>query len=145
MTDIFQGDPKLFIDEDGAYLKWTGGQCVMDKGIENLAYISLLTAPDWWGNDLFSNPDNQIGSDFEELSKGSITLQTLIDIEQSAERALQNPAFGEPVATASNPRAQGVELTIEIAPPASAATEINLIKNFQNWVNQASDPAYVKE
>ena len=39
----YEGDPKLFIDENGSYLKFENGQPVMDQGFENFALIQLLT------------------------------------------------------------------------------------------------------
>jgi len=145
MIDNTQGDPKIFINENGAYLKWVNGQPIMDAGIENIATISLLTAENWWGNDLWPNPDNKAGSDFEEVSRQPITLTSLVDVEQSAEKALENQAFGEVVAEVSNPRASGLDFVARVSPPGSDSQTFALTRNFQNWVNQASDPAYVKQ
>ena len=77
MTNNYQGDPRLFLDENGSYLKFKGGQPVMDKGLENMVYIKLFTSKGWAGNTLFSNPANHIGSDFELSLEAPITLQSL--------------------------------------------------------------------
>ncbi len=145
MTDNTQGDPKIFVGENGAYFRWINGQPVMDAGIENLATISLLTAEGWWGNDLWPSPDNKAGSDFEENAKQPITLTSLVDVEQSGELALKNRAFGEVVAEVSNPRSAGLDFTALVKPPGEDAQSFALTRNFDNWVNQANDPAHLKK
>ena len=78
MTDIYQGDPRLFLDSDGSFLKFTGGQPVMDRGLENIVLISLFTRPGWPGNVLFQDENQKIGSDFLDIANQSITLRLLL-------------------------------------------------------------------
>lgn len=138
MINRFQGDPKIIITDDGMSLDFIAGQPVMDSGVENLALISLLTAPGWWGNDILLNPDEQIGSDFEEIAKGPITLSKLNDIKQSAESALNNPAFGTVKTTVINPVSNQINIVNLIEPPGQDAQELILTRNGQNWINQAN-------
>ena len=74
----------------------------MDRGFENQVNIQLLTNPGWCGN-IFLEPENQIGSNFHETTKGAITIDKLNDIRQAAERALKNQAFGNVTANVTNP------------------------------------------
>ena len=139
MTDIFQGDPAIKITPNGATLIYTGGQPELDAGLENQALISLFTAKDWPGNFLLP-PEAQIGSDFEKLARGPITLSKLALIEKSAESALKAPIFGTITAVASNPESWITAVNIRIEPPGGVAFEINLVSNGQNWINQAEKP-----
>lgn len=137
MSDRFQGDPKLYLTPSGSTLRFEGGQPVMDGGLENLASISLFTAPGWWGNSLLPEEDRKIGSDFEQIARGAITLQKLTDIKQSAENALDNPAFGGADATVTNPVNWRIDMTAVITPPGQDIEELSLSRNGQNWINQA--------
>jgi hypothetical protein len=141
---IYQGDPKIFVGPDGAYLLFINGQPVMDGGIENLATISLLTDPDYWGNDLWPNPVNHIGSEFENEGRKPITVTMIENLGQVAEAALDNPAFGTPVAEITNPRPSGLDFKALVKPPGADEQSFALTRNFQNWINQAVDPAYRK-
>ena len=141
----FQGDPKIFVGPNGAYILYINGQTVMDGGIENLATISLLTHPDYWGNDLWPNPDNHIGSEFENESRKPITVTNLENTAQAGELALQNPALGTPSVTMTNPRPSGQDFLAKIKPPGADEQSFALTRNFLNWVDQALDPAHRKE
>lgn len=142
MIDRFSGDPKIYLTPSGAEMVFTGGQPVMDSGLENLAGISLFTAPGWWGNSLTLVEDEQIGSDFEETALGAITLQKLADIKVSGENALANPAFGDVDMTVTNPVSWRIDANVLISPPGQDAGQLLLSRNGQNWVNQAQNPAY---
>lgn len=145
MTDIYQGDPRIFIDENGAYLNFVGGQPTMDRGLENLAIISLFTRLGWAGNVLFDDTNQQIGSDFEEIANQPITFEMLNDLRNAAERALDNPAFGTVTATINNPSGHRLEITVLIEPPGQDVQMLLLTKNGLNWRSQALDPAYKRE
>jgi hypothetical protein len=142
MTDRFDGDPRLFIDSDGAYLDFQGGQPVMDAGIENLALISLHTGPGWWGNALIDRADRRIGSDFEKTASGTITLSKLNDIRQSAERALSDPAFGRVTTTVQNPQGNRIDVINRIEPPGQDIQELTVSRYGLNWIAQSADPAH---
>lgn len=142
---IYQGDPKIFVGANGAYLLYINGQPVMDGGVENLVTISLLTDPDYWGNDLWDNPDNHIGSEFENESRKPITVTNLENTAQAGEIALQNPALGTPAVEMTNPRPSGQDFLAKVKPPGGDPAEFAFSRNYINWVNQAVDPAHRKE
>ena len=73
MIDPYQGDPKIILTENGATLKFVGGQPVMDRGLENFALISLLTKTGWAGNFFIRAEADKIGSDFEEAALNTRT------------------------------------------------------------------------
>jgi len=153
MITLFQGDPKLFLDEDGSYLTWIGGQCIMDAGLENAVFISLFTtlepvnsARGWAGNYLFENNDYWIGSRFEEALNVPITLGALTNAEDEAKKALdwmiaKNLASSIDV-TVTNPVGPQIYTLIQIQPPDLPIQKLLLIKNGINWIYQIEDPAY---
>lgn len=141
MTDIYAGDPRLFLSPNGSKLIFKGGQPVMDRGLENLALISLFTSPGWVGNELFSDADQKLGSDFENAANQPITLTSLNDLVQAAERALVNPAFGDVTVTVENPNSYRLNVSILIEPPGQDSMELILSKNGDNWIAQKLDPA----
>lgn len=112
----------------------------MDAGLENQALIALFTEKGWPGNHLLQ-PESQIGSDFEKLARGPITLSKLSLIEQTAVNALSAPIFGTVTAVASNPESWQTNVRILIEPPGREETEILLVSNGQNWISQAVNPA----
>lgn len=140
--DIFQGDPRLFLTADGSSLKFTGGQPVMDRGLENLALISLFTRQGWPGNDLLRDPGERVGSDFEEATEQPITLQALNDIRDAAEKALINPAFGRVTVVVENPNSYRLNITVRLEPPGRDIKTLLISKNGLNWVAQSLDPAH---
>lgn len=137
MINRFQGDPKIFLTANGSSLKFISGQTVMDAGLENLVNISLFTKDGWWGNSLTDKNDENIGSDFEKTSRGSITLSKLNDIKQSAERALKNPAFGKITTEVLNPISYSLNIINRIEPPGNDIQELRVSRNGQNWQNQS--------
>ena len=145
MTDIYQGDPKLFLSADGAFLKFTGGQPVLDRGLENLAFISLFTDPGWIGNTLFQDENQRPSSKFEETSRQSITLRMINDLENSAQLALDNPAFGNVIVEISNPSSYRLDNKITMQPPGQDIMTLLISRNGLNWIQQALDPAFLKE
>lgn len=139
--DRFSGDPKLILTEDGADMQFVGGQPLMDRGLENLAMISLFTQKGWAGNYLIDAKDEKAGSDFEVTAKKSITLTTLNDVRQMAESALKNPAFGKTDISVVNPNSNFLQVHIVIHPPGSDLQTLILAKNGANWINQKLHPA----
>jgi phage gp46-like protein len=125
----------------GTRLQFTGGQPLMDRGLENLALISLFTSPGWAGNLLVKS---DIGSDFEAVCNQPITRRSLNDIRNSAERALKSPAFGRVTVTVTNPTGYRLNVIIRIEPPGDNPQAIQLTRNGENWTFQAMDPAFNK-
>lgn len=139
-TNLYQGDPALVLTERGSKLVFKGGQPVMDQGIENLVLISLFTRPGWIGNTLFQDPAQQLGSDFLDAANQSITVDSLNDIAQAAERALDDPVFGNVRVTVSNPKSQRINVIIRLEPPGQDSMDLLLEKNGLNWIFQALNP-----
>ncbi len=144
MTDNFQGDPALFMGQNGAEIIFRGGQPIMDQGLHNDSQISLFTAEGWGGNFLNDTEEQNIGSDFEKTARKTITLTSLALVEKSAENALTSKIYGTKRATFSNPNSVSLTGAIRIEPPASDADAILLIRNGINWINQAASPAHGK-
>jgi hypothetical protein len=142
MINSFSGDPYITIGPDGSTLTYKGGQPIMDQGLENQAIIALFTKEGWAGNELFKDTDQQIGSDFVEAALQPITLQSLIDVEQAAVRALDSPAFGRVTAEAINPSSDRIQVEITIEPPGQDSQTIILTRNGVNWQAQAINPAH---
>jgi hypothetical protein len=149
MTDIFEGDPKLVLGPDGSKFVYRDGQPVMDQGIENSVSIDLGTKKrgehshrnGWVGNYLFRNPDERIGTDYQEYFENMpITLQTLAQGEQQAKAALTNRIYGEVSSTVSNPETDKVLDEIIIQAP-SGAFKFYTETVSQLWKFQAIYPA----
>lgn len=145
--NLFSGDPKIFVNRNGAYLDWRGGQCVMDAGLENTALFLLLIEPDWPGNYLFDNQDHEVGKGrFLEVVNQPITALSLLDAEAAAEQALEPmKTWGlasDISAEVTNPEGQEIRTTIEITPPDRDPVVLVGLRNGVNWIWQIKDPAY---
>ena len=140
--DIYQGDPKITIDGDGADMTFINGQPVMDQGVENLAAISLFTDGEWLGNILYDVTQEQIGSGFEESVRQPITLSNLIDTQLAAEQALKVDAFNRVEVTVNNPLNIRRDIKITIQPPGQDIQTLLLTNNGYNWVLQNEFPAH---
>jgi hypothetical protein len=142
--NYLQGDPKLILTEQGSKLKFTGGQPLMDQGLENLALISLFSMPGWAGNVLFPDANQKLNSDFLTVARQPVTISMLNDLREAAERALVNPAFGEVTVVVTNPNSYRLNVEITIEPPGQDIKILTLTKYGNNWLAQSSDPAYLK-
>ena len=139
MNNIYEGDPKLTITEEGAEIPFPGdgGQPQMEQGVENLAIISLFTEEGWEGNFYFKDPNNQSGSDYQETTNPPITLSKIEKVRQSTIRALNNPAFGDVESFVTVPASNRWNNLISTQPPGENRTEILTKKNGLNWIFQA--------
>ena len=133
-----QGDPRLILTENGSSLQFIGGVVLLDRGLENMALISLFTQPGWVGNNLLAN---QVGSGFEKAVDQPITRRALNEIRDAAEKALDSPLFGTVTATVRNPQAHRLEVRILIE---RLGAQIELTREGGVWTYQATDPAYRK-
>jgi phage gp46-like protein len=145
MTDRYQGDPKLILDEHGANLVFRGGQPIMDQGLENAALISLHTREGWCGNVLAREPAQKIGSRYELAQEQPITLTALNAVRQAALDAFQwmidkRIASRTDVAV-SNPQGAALRTLAVIVPPSSDPLILLQTKNGVNWISQKLDPA----
>jgi len=118
----------------------------MDQGLENAAFISWFTQRGWWGNDLFQDPNQQVGSDFETSCRQAITISALQQIQNAAQRALkwmlETKLASKVVALARNPASDRIEVAGLIEPPGRDLTVLLAEKNGANWVAQKENPAY---
>jgi phage gp46-like protein len=149
MSLVFQGDPRLFLDKNGAYIAFSGGQPVMDRGFENVVLILLFTRKGWVGNSLFKDPQKYIGSDFEKAHDAPFTSQSFARIENAAQVALQ-VLLDTGVASAVEIVSQtldgfAVTTTVRVTSPNLPFLELIVTKNGPNWVFQKTDPAYLRE
>lgn len=146
MTVLFEGDPKLFLDENGSSLKFVGGQPIIDGGLENAVLISLFTKQGWIGNTVFPDAAVHLGSDYENSFRKVITITTILDIKQAAERALQwmidVGVASEIIVDVVNVQSYSIQTTITIKPPTLHIFDLILTRNGQNWVIQKNNPAY---
>lgn len=148
MTDRYQGDPKLTLDENGADLTFKGGQPEMDRGLENAALISLHTRKGWAGNTLIRKPEQRLGSDFEEAQNQPITLTSFNTIRNAALAALQWMIDGKIASkidvAVRNPTGRKVETAALIRPISQDPLILLTTKNGLNWIAQKLDPAYLR-
>jgi hypothetical protein len=133
-----QGDPRLGLGPDGSWLHFQGGQPAMDRGLENLAFISLFTSPGWCGNALLTTP---IGSDFEAECSKPITRSSLNRIRNAAERALNDPLFGRVEATVNNPSGNRLDVVIRIE---RGGLTLTLSRSNSAWYWQGAQVRMVK-
>lgn len=149
MTDIYQGDPKMVLGPDGSKFVYRDGQPVMDQGIENSVSIDLGTKSrgehshtnGWAGNNLFLNPDERIGTDYQEYFENMpITLSSLAQGELQAKAALSGKIYGDVQSTVSNPETSKVINEIIIQAP-SGTFKFYTDTISQLWQFQAVYPA----
>jgi hypothetical protein len=133
VADLFSGDPKLYLTENGAAFRYRAGNPVMERGVGNAALISLFTREGWPGN-IFLPPAARIGSDFEETARGTLTLSKLADVERAAEIALESKLFPAPRARARNPNSDSLAVEITIGPGGA----LSLNREGPLWTAQAS-------
>ena len=141
----YQGDPAIKITEDGAEMKFTGGQPEMDHGLNNYVLIALGTKKGWWGNALISSPDRQIGSNFDR-QRTVVENDTINDTTDDADKALK-PMIDTGLAseieiTVTNPNMNYILTDIKIYPPGQDVNELLILQNGLNWIAQAQDPTH---
>jgi phage gp46-like protein len=146
--DRFQGDPYVTIGPDGSDMLFKGGQPVMDQGVENAVNISLFTEPNWWGNVLFDEASQKIGSRYQETAKPPITLSKLEQIRSAALTAtewLTSENIASNIsANVTNPEASRIDAIILVQPPGRDF-EVLLASTYGgNWISQKIDPANLK-
>jgi len=148
MTDRFEVDPKLTLDENGADLTFEGGQPVMDAGLENAALISLLSEPGWFGNAFFDDPDERVGSRFLAETRKPLSIDSVNAIRKAAladlDWIVKSSLASEVQAIVRNPEAKKIETIVIIRPPGKDIQALVLEKNGINWINQTIDPANLR-
>jgi phage gp46-like protein len=150
--NVYQGDPKLFLSQEGSYLEFINGQPRMDAGLENRVTIPLFTRRrsktdqrTWVGNLAFDNIDYHMGSDFLEGAESPITVGSLEVDQKNAEKALQSMidtnVASDIIVTVVNPSGYRKDLRIIVRPPNVPESELVFVKNGVNWIAQGDDPA----
>jgi len=129
-------DLRMTLTADGSSLTFVGGQPIMDDGLENLVLISLFTGRGWCGNKVLKVP---IGSDFEQSCNQPITLRSLNEIRNAAERALVSPLLGKVTVSVSNPANNRLMVTVLVE---RTGVELSLLREGGNWWFQDNDPAH---
>lgn len=144
MTSIYSGDPALFLTKHGADMKFIGGQPIMDAGLENAAKISLFTREGWIGNFFVDDINKKIGSKFEKENEKAITINTLNDRRDAAEKALDwfltTGLSSKNNVDLLNQNANIVDYTILIIPPGKDQNKLLLTTNGINWIEQKINP-----
>ena len=143
---VYQGDPALLLGPDGVSFKFKEGQPEMDKGLENLVWISLFTKEGWFGNALYRKESQKLGSKFEDANKLPVNLSGLNARRDAALEALQwaitEGLFQTVEVEVTNPNGQTILVNIKITPPNGEAVDLTL-SNFGNtWRFQKEDPAH---
>lgn len=141
MVDQFDGDPFITIRPDGSDYIIRGGQPVMDQGLVNHVNMSLLTEPDWWGNDIEPIAERKVGSRFIVAAREPITRQSLLDTNKAAIQDVQGDEFADVQATTTNPVTQQLRLELLLIPPSNELQTLVLTRVGQNWINQKNNPA----
>lgn len=134
-----QGDVKIFMLPGGMEIIYSGGQPLMDSGLENIVLIYLFTEPGWPMNKILPLSE-QIGSDFLLECRKPINITQIRKIEISAEAALapiQDNGIGE-ISDLSVKMVSGVKIFLEftISPPGATPEQIQLSGYGNNWAIQ---------
>ena len=145
-SDRYQGDPRLITGDNGVTISIKGGQPVMDQGLENYALIQLLTEKGWWGNTLFANKYERIGSDFTKTAHEASTIAALVKIQSAGKVALKDmvetKVAKETTVTARNPEGSRAIVSVVIEPPGKDLLTLTATKHGANWIAQKENPAY---
>ena len=86
----YQGDPKIFIDKDGATIEIKNGNTTMERGVSNFILIALLTTeePKHY-NTLFDNDSEKIKPHYQKFVSTEITSKSLQDRASAAKADLK--------------------------------------------------------
>jgi hypothetical protein len=115
----YQGDPKLYVDEDGSTFRIKNGNTIMERGAANHILIALLTDEEPKHiNALFDNDYEKIKPHYQRFTGKPITSTNLQDRVSAAKADLKpliDLRFAEEIsARIENPRGIETRLTITI-------------------------------
>lgn len=139
-TDIFQGDPLITLDEDGADMVFVSGNPIMDQGYINQVNFSIFTESGHWTEDLERNANKRYKGLFLKAAKKPITRQSLIDDARALEADLQSPAFRTVQAEVVNPKYNGIDAEVTYTPPSNQREKLRLTRQGKNWISQIDNP-----
>ena len=134
----FDGDLLLTMTEDGADISVANGQPAMDGGLSTAVLLSLWSLTGWWGNAL-AEGDEVLGCELETALQGTLSVQAMLDAEESVRKALAwmvTAGIAARVTVAGQiPRADVLYLTITIDEPSGTAASL---RYSLNWRNQSA-------
>lgn len=115
----YQGDPKIFVDEDGATISIKNGHTKMERGLANCVLIPLLTEEEPKHiNALFDNDYEKIKPHYQRFIGNPITVTNLQDRARAAKadlKFLKDHKLANDVSTKiENPRGIETKLTVTI-------------------------------
>jgi phage gp46-like protein len=132
----YDGDVRVEHSPDGGLITFVAGQPIMDQGLSTAVYLSLWTAPGWWGNAVAGEYED-MGSDCEALELRPLTNKTRLDYEESARKALAWMVFSK---VAKSVTVEAVISNINVLSVAIAIEEpdgiISNLKYKINWQGQ---------
>lgn len=140
MTDIFDGDPLIILDGDGAEMIFNAGQPVMDQGFLNHVNISALTKSGHWSEDIEPLAARRPTGEYLKAIKKPITRQSLIDSDRAIEYDVQGDEFGSVEAESSNPASNNINTELLITLPTRDRMKLSLERTGQNWISQRDNP-----
>lgn len=139
-NSIYEGDPKLYLQFDGAFLNVKGGQPEMDKTLWNAALISLNTREGWAGNAFFNTPAEKIGSRYEIVSEQNLSQQMINRLKNEADLALKwilsEKLVDNIEVVVRNPKNHNLETIIIMKKDNVIVLQFVLLKNETNWYAQ---------
>lgn len=140
----YQGDIKKIIYPDGSTIQFRDGDALRDQGIENAVMYSLFVKR--WALNVFANrPDQKLESNFESLHDKSITVDNILDIEDSAKKSLQwlvTRGIASSIEATTEVDSNAIRrTTIVVYPPTGSTQTFLLSKYATNWEMQVQNPA----
>lgn len=140
----FTGDPRIFINENGAFFEFKSGQPIMDSGLINSYFLSLFVkSKNHRGKAPAINAilpaASQVGSDFIDTVLEPVTVNTINDVIEAAENATQwmidSGIILEQTITIVNSDNSYRQLIIEAKRPDGTTRQINF------WLSLDGKPA----
>ncbi len=144
--DRYSGDPKVYLDGHGAFLKWVAGQPIMDSGIENCATLPLLIKDDWPGNVFIADKKKQLGSGFVEANEKPVSISMLNNVRSVGERVLKEKMVDDGLArdvtlTVTSPQSTRIKTIVTVTRAGGEEETIQFDKYGPNWEQQRANPA----
>jgi hypothetical protein len=144
MSARFQGDPKVYITENGADISFRGGQPIMDRGLENAVVLSLHSR-EWFGNVFLEKKEQKLNGRFEQTAEGPITLSNLENISNAAQTDLSwmisSGVASSVRAATENNSGTSTRTVVAVSPPGADLFTLVSTRHGANWLSQAFDPA----
>ena len=133
---ITDGDIRLIPSLDGARLDFSGGQPLMDTGLETSVYVSLFTA-NWWGNATVPADRRQSSRVQATADSATMSNQSRLVVQQAASDALawmvRDGVAASVDAQVAIVGVQKFKLTVSISQPAAP---IQVLRYQINWGEQ---------